>query len=105
LLSYPVISNIGGSVNSSVQFIAKVNTFIEAPSINSISYSVDGGENVTLTHLTLTTYHDYGPTKVDFKAYTATISLKDLPEGNHTLTASANNMTASEFFVVNSYST
>lgn len=101
-LSYPVTSNGDGSVNSSVQFIVTVNTFIDVPAINSISYNLDGGEKVTLTHLTLTTYHDYGPTKVDFKAYTATISLSNLSEGNHTLAASANNMTTSEFFVVNS---
>jgi hypothetical protein len=102
-LSYPVVSNPGGSVNSSVQFISKVNTFIDGPVINSISYSVDGGEKLTLTNLTITTYHDYGPTKVDFKVYKATISLKDLPEGNHTVAAFSNDMTTSEFFVVNSY--
>lgn len=102
-LSYPVTSNADGSVNSSVQFLATVNTFIDSPAINSITYSIDDGEKVTLTHLTPTTYHDYGPTKVAFTAYTATISLKDLPEGNHTVTASADNMTTSEFFTVNSY--
>ncbi|NLF88870.1 hypothetical protein GX563_08625 [Candidatus Bathyarchaeota archaeon] len=100
-ISYPVIST-GGYVNSSVEFIVTVNTFIDSSAVNSISYSLDGGEQVNLTDLAVTTYDDYGPTKVDYKAYKATISLKDLSEGNHTLDASANGMSDSRSFVVNS---
>lgn len=101
-IGYPRIST-GGYVNSSVEFIVTVNTFIDSPAVNSISYSLDGGEQVTLSDLAVTTYDDYGPTKVDYKAYKATISFKDLSEGNHTVAAYANNMTDSAFFVVNSY--
>jgi hypothetical protein len=76
---------------------------LDSPAVSSISYSLDGSEPVVLSDLTATTYDDYGPTKVDYKAYKATISLKDLSEGNHTLTASADGMSAFRSFVVNSY--
>ena len=100
-ISYPLVST-GGYVNSSVDFIVTVNTFVDSPAINSISYSLDEGQQVNLSDLSVTTYSDYGPSKLDYKAYKANISFKGLSEGNHTVAASANNMSASEFFVVNS---
>jgi len=92
----------GGFVNSSVDFIVTVNTNVDYPAINSISYSLDGDQQVNLTDLSATTYSDYGPSKLDFKEYKTKISLKGLSEGNHTVTASAIGMSATRSFVVNS---
>jgi hypothetical protein len=97
------LTSIGGYVNSSVEFIATVNMPVDSPAINNFFYSLDGGEKVNLNNPAVTTYHDYGPTKVNFTEYKAHVSLKDLPEGNHTLVASANGMSASKSFEVNSY--
>jgi hypothetical protein len=100
-IGYSLFST-GGFVNSSVDFTVTVNTFVDSPAINSISYSLDGGQQVNLSNLSVTTYSDYGPSKIDFKEYKAKISLKGLPEGNHTLAASAIGMSANRSFVVNS---
>ena len=100
-ISYPLVST-GGYVNSSVDFIVTVNTFVDSQAINSISYSLDGGQQVNLSDLSVTTYSDYGPSKLDYKEYKANISFKGLSGGNHTVAASANDMSASESFVVNS---
>jgi hypothetical protein len=101
-ISYP-LNSTGGYVNSTVEFEVSVNTLIESPTINSISYSLDGQSSVNLKDLKTTTFHDFGPSKIDFQTYTSNILLKDLSEGNHTLAASANGMCASETFTVNSY--
>lgn len=101
VISYPLVST-GGFVNSSVDFVVTVNTFVDSPVINSISYRLDGEQQVNLTDLSATTYSDYGPSKIDFKEYKAKISLQGLSEGNHTVTASAIGMSASRSFIVNS---
>jgi hypothetical protein len=101
-ISYPITS-IGGYVNSTVEFEIYVNTFIDSPALNSISYSLDGQPSVTLEDLKITNHNDYGPDKIDFKTYTANVILKDLSEGNHTLVASAIGMSDSQSFIVNSY--
>jgi len=101
-ISFP-LSSIGGYVNSTVEFEVYVNMLIESPTLNSISYSLDGKPSVSLEDLEVTSYVDYGPDKIDFKTYTAKISLRDLSEGNHTLAAYANDMSASRDFAVNSY--
>ena len=77
--------------------------FIESPTLNSISYSLDGEASVNLEDLKVTNSYDYGPDKIDFKTYKANIILKDLSEGNHTLVAYANDMSDSRNFTVNSY--
>jgi hypothetical protein len=100
-ISYPLVSN-GGYVNSSVDFTVTVNTFVDSPTVNSISYSLDGGKQVNLSDLSVTTYSDFGPSKLDFREYKAKISLECLSEGNHTLAASASGMSANRSFVVNS---
>ena len=100
-ISYPLNSS-GGYVNSTVEFEVSVNIFVESPSINSISYSLDGQSLMNLQDLKTTTFHDFGPSKIDFKTYKSNILLKDLSEGNHTLVASANGMSTSENFIVNS---
>jgi hypothetical protein len=101
-ISFP-LSSIGGYVNSTLEFEVYVNMLIESPTLNSISYSLDGEPPVYLEDLEAPSYHDYSPDKIDFKAYTAKISLKDLSEGNHTLVAYANDMFASRDFTVNSH--
>jgi hypothetical protein len=101
-ISYP-LSSIGGYVNSTVEFEIRVNMFIGSPTLNSISYSLDSEAPVNLEDLKVTNFHDYGPDKIDFKTYKANIILKDLSEGNHTLVAYANGMSASRSFTVNSY--
>ena len=101
-ISYPLTST-GGYVNSTVEFEISVNMFIESPTLNSISYSLDGEASVNLEDLKVTNFYDYGPDKIDFKTYKTNIILKDLSEGNHTLVAYANGMSASRSFTVNSY--
>jgi hypothetical protein len=101
-ISYPLTST-GGYVNSTVEFVISVNMFIESPTLNSISYSLDGEASLNLEDLKVTNFYDYGPDKIDFKTYKANIILKDLSEGNHTLVAYANDMSDSTNFTVNSY--
>ena len=101
-ISYP-LNSIGGYVNSTVEFAIYVNMFIESPTINSISYSLDEELLVNLENLKVTNFYDYSPDKIDFKKYKANIILKDLSEGTHTLVAFASDMSASTSFTVNSY--
>jgi len=101
-ISYPLTS-ISGYVNSTVEFAITVNMFIESPTINSISYSLDGEAPVKIEELKVTNSYDYGPEKIDFKTYKANIILKDLSEGNHTIVAYAIDMSKSTSFIVNSY--
>jgi hypothetical protein len=101
-ISYPLTS-IGGYVNSTIEFVISVNMFIESSILNSISYSLDSKAPVNLEGLKVTNFYDYGPDKIDFKTYKANIVLNDLSEGNHTLVAYANGMSASISFTVNSY--
>lgn len=101
-ISYPLTS-IGGYVNSTVEFVINVNMFIESPTLNSISYSLDSEAPVNLEDLKVTNFYDYGPDKIDFKTYKVNFILKDLSEGNHTLVAYASDMSASISFTVNSY--
>ena len=101
-ISYPLTSN-GGYVNSTVEFVIYVNMFIESPTLDSISYSLDSEAPVNLEDLKVTNFHDFGPDKIDFKTYKANIILKDLSEGNHTIVGYANGMSASTSFTVNSY--
>jgi len=92
-----------GYVNSSVEFVVIVDTLVNFTPVNSISYSLDGETQVNLSDLKVTTYDDYGPSKLDFKAYKANILFKGLSEGNQTLVASANGISETKSFVVNSY--
>ena len=101
-IGYPLTS-IGGYVNSTVEFGIHVNMFIESPTLDSISYSLDGDAPVSLEDLKVTNFHDFGPEKIDFKTYKVNIILKDLSEGNHTIVAYAIDMSASRSFTVNSY--
>jgi hypothetical protein len=101
-ISYPITS-IGGYVNSSVEFVIYVNMFIESPTLNSISYSLDNEAPVNLEDLKVTNFYDYGAEKIDFKTYKANIILKDMSEGNHTLVVYASAMSAYRNFTVNSY--
>jgi LPXTG-motif cell wall-anchored protein len=100
-IGYPRTS-IGGYVNSSVEFDINVNLFIDSPILNNVSYSLDGGAQVFVGDLRVTNFNDFGPEKIDFKSYVGNVKLKDLPEGNHTLAAFANGMSASSDFTVNS---
>ncbi len=100
-ISYPLVST-GGYVNSSVDFTVTVNTFVDSPAIKSLSYSLDGGQQVILNDLSVTTYSDYGPSQLNYTAYKANISFKGLSEGNHTVTASAIDLSVNRSFVVNS---
>ena len=90
-------------VNSTVEFEFKVNLFIESPTLNRISYSLDGEAPVNLEDLKITTFYDFGPDKIDFKTSKVNVILKDLSEGNHTLVAYASDMFDSRSFTVNSY--
>ncbi len=101
-IGYPLIST-GGYVNSTVEFNVYVNMFIESPTLNSVSYSLDGQPLVNLENLEVTTYYDYSPEKIDFKKYAATIHLENLSEGYHTLVANASDMLAFRDFIVNSH--
>ena len=101
-IGYPLTS-IGGYVNSTVEFVIEVNLFIDSPTLNSISYSLDGETLVNIEDLKVTIFNDYGPEKIDFKTYKANVILKDLSEGNHTLAAYAFDMSSSTSFIVNSY--
>jgi hypothetical protein len=101
-ISYP-LSSLDGYVNSTVEFEIYVNMFIDSPAPSNISYSLDGEPSVDLEDFEATTYYDYGPDKIDFKTYEASVILKDLSEGNHTLVAYANGMSAHRDFTVNSH--
>jgi len=101
-ISYPLTS-MGGYVNSTVEFSINVNMFANSPTLNTMSFSLDGGSPVNLEDLKVTNYYDYGPDKIDFKTYKANIILEDLTEGNHTLVAYADDMSTSRSFTVNSY--
>lgn len=101
-ISYPLTST-GGYVNSTVEFEVYANMFIDSPTPSNISYSLDGKPLVYLEDLEVTSYHDYGPDKIGFKTYKTNIILEDLSEGNHTLAAYANDMSASRDFTVNSH--
>ncbi len=101
-IGYPLTST-GGYVNSTVEFVIYANMFSESPTLNSISYRLDGEASVNLEELKVTSYNDYGPDKIDFKTYKVNIILVDLSEGNHTLTAYAIGMSDSRNFTVNSY--
>jgi len=90
-------------VNSTVELQATVNMPIDSPTLNSISYSLDGAEPVNLTDLVVATLQDYGPTKIDYKKYLVNIQLENLSEGTHTVATSANGMSESLSFTVNSY--
>jgi hypothetical protein len=97
------LTSIGRYVNSTVEFEIYVNMFIESPTLNSISYSLDKEASVNLEDLKITNFYDYGPDKIDFKTYKANIILKDMSEGNHTLVAYASDVSSSRNFTVNSY--
>lgn len=101
-IGYPLTS-IDEYVNSSVEFEVYVNMFIESPMPSNVSYSLDGKPSVNLEDIEVTSYNDFGPDKTDFKSYKASIILKDLSEGNHTLVAYASDMSASRSFTVNSH--
>ncbi len=101
-ISYPLTS-IAGYVNSTVEFEVYVNTFIDSPAPSNISYCVDDGMLVTLEDMKVNSYYDFGPEKADFKTYTVNVILNDLSEGNHTILAYANGMSASRDFIVNSH--
>ena len=101
-IGYPLTS-IGEYVNSSVEFEVYVNMFIGSSMPSNVSYSLDGKPSVNLEDIEVTSYNDFGPDKIDFKSYKASIILKDLSEGNHTLVAYASDMSASRSFTVNSH--
>lgn len=101
-ISYPLTS-MGGYVNSTVEFEVYVNMFIESPKPSNVSYSLDGEPSVYIEDLEVTSYYDYGPDKIDFKTYKANVIFEDLSEGNHTMVACANDMSASTSFIVNSH--
>ncbi len=90
-------------VNRTVELQATVNVPIDYPTVNGISYRLDGAEPVNLTNLKVATLHDYGPTKIDFKKYSTNLRLENLSEGAHTAVASAGGMSAFIAFTVNSY--
>ena len=101
-ISYPLTS-IGAYVNSTVEFVISVNMFVESPTLNIVSYSLDGESPMNLGDLKVTNFYNYGPEKSDFKTYKANFILKDLSEGNHTIVAYANGMSDSTNFTVNSF--
>jgi hypothetical protein len=76
---------------------------LDSPTINSISYSLDGESSVNLEDLKVTNFYDYSPEKIDFKTYRANVIFKDLSEGNHALVAHGGGLSASRNFTVNSY--
>jgi len=90
-------------VNSTIELQTTVNLPIDSPMLNGISYRLDGAEPVNLTDLTVATLQDYGPTKMDYKKYSVNVQLENLSEGAHTVEASANDMSDSIAFTVNSY--
>ncbi len=102
-ISYPYTSVGGGYVNSTVDFGINVNLFFDAPALTEISYSLDGKALVKLADLEVKEHVDYGSEKIDFKAYYVKVTLMDLSEGNHNLTAYANGMSDTRVFTVNSY--
>ncbi len=110
-ISYPLTSN-DGYVNTNVDFEVYVN-LLENQTLTSISYSLDGQPQVNLSDLKVTSLTDQFPVyingripdvseKFDYKKYTISLRLEDLPEGSHTLTAYALNMSASQTFTVSS---
>jgi hypothetical protein len=103
-IGYP--SSIGGYVNSTVEFEVYVYMPVDSATIASISYSVDGQPNVTVTNLNVKNIDGYVFSIKDitiFKQYTGHIRLENLSEGSHTLVAYANGMSDSQSFIVNSH--
>ena len=89
--------------NSTVELAIVVRLFNDAPRLKSISYSLDGKPFVYLENLTVTILNDFGPDLQDFTVYTVEVSLENLPDGNHTVMAYANDMSISRTFTVNSH--
>jgi len=58
--------------------------------LDGICYILDGHPLVYVHDFTVEDYVDYGRDKQDFLMYTALVRLEDLSEGNHTVTAYAN---------------
>jgi hypothetical protein len=75
---------------------------IESPALNSITYILDGGPSTNIQDLKVTKNHD-DIEGIDYKTYTAHITLTGLSEGTHSLVAYAGNMSDSTDFTVNSF--
>lgn len=95
-------TSIGGYVNSTVGFRIYVYMPIESPTLNSMTYTLDGGASTNIQDLKITKNHDDGDS-IDYKTYTADITLTGLSEGTHSLVAYAGNMSDSTEFIVNSF--
>ncbi|MCW4004791.1 MAG: hypothetical protein NWE95_12865 [Candidatus Bathyarchaeota archaeon] len=95
-------TSIGGYVNSTVGFRIYVYMPIESPALNSITYILDGGSSTNIQDLKVTKNHDDGA-GIDYKTYTAHITLTGLSEDTHSLVAYAGNMSDSRDFTVNSF--
>ena len=105
-VGYP--SSIGGYVNSTVEFEVYVYMHLDSPTLDKISYSVDGQPEVTVDDLTVEVvnervYNGSNAEKMDFKKYTGNIRLENLTEGPHTLVAYAKDMSDDAGFTVNSH--
>jgi hypothetical protein len=106
-ISYPLTST-GGYVNSTVEFEVYIYLPIDSEKLDSVSYSLEGQaavnvEDLKVKNVNEPVYNGSKVEKVDFKKYTAQITLENLSEGTHTLEAQSGNLTDTQSFTVNSH--
>ena len=75
---------------------------IEPPKVSFISYSLDGQPLVYLRNLSVSNWF-YSQYNQNITNYGATTTLENLPEGNHTINAYANDMSTTRTFTVDSH--
>ena len=106
----PYDSKYSGSLSKSIPLWIEAGLPAGAPAVVSISYSIDGGVNVTFPKLTHETYYPT-PCNVPMNPdiyFNRDVTLDNLTDGPHTvkaysLDANGNEMSASKVFTVSSY--
>lgn len=90
--------------NSTVQLEITVVLLGDSPKLSDFSYSLDGNPSIKLRNFTSTHSQVFTPNQeeVEFTVFTAEVELADLSEGNHSVTAYANEMSTYREFNVNS---
>lgn len=71
--------------NSSIPVNFGANVWLGAPEINTLSYSIDGNANVTITDISKTGIQNFGSQAGHTYHDKGSLMLNDLSDGNHTL--------------------
>jgi hypothetical protein len=78
-------------------------SWLDSVHLDSVCYSLDGQPLVYINEFAVENYTNYGINHQDFLVYMASIKLENLPEGDHTVTAYAND-THNEYAYLNTLS-